>query len=191
MITRLLLSRSCAIVLLVCSTVFDCGTAYATVGGHLSFDGNPFIGCFNWGQLIGLQAAAVVVVSAVFLAVRGLQGRIWPKGPTSFWSFLVYRLKKEFTLTLTFDHLKTEAICAGVLMLWFITFMHSMAGITQLLPLMGGPSVLTVMQRIGIYGLRPAQNAVIVIGTACSFLVAHYPLYLGAMAALNKTMKTR
>lgn len=174
---RIILSRTGTIALLLLGTLWDVGSTYAMVGKRLWLDGNPFIRTLNWQQVWALQIIFGTAAIAAFLFAYGRQRAIWPKQKLPFLAFFKYRLKCGFSLSFTARHFKTEDVYAGMLLIWVLIFAHSIAGLINTVPILGGPSFLEIFTLEQINDVRTIQH----IGTAlllfCSILFAHYPIY--------------
>ena len=176
-IRRIILSRTGTISLLLVGTAWDVGSTYAMVGKRLWLDGNPFIRTLNWEQVLALQIIFGIASVAAFLFAYGRQPAIWPEEKLSFTAFVVYRIKRGFSLNFTAQHFRTEDVYAGMLLIWVLIFAHSLAGLINTVPLLGGPPLLELLHMKQTYELDTLQN----IGTGliilCSIFLAHYPIY--------------
>jgi hypothetical protein len=183
MLKHILLSKYSGIVLLILSTFLDCGTTYATVKNKLYLDGNPIIRGLNWNQIIIIQLLMTIFVIVAFLLASRYQNKIMPKTSMKFIPFLVFFLKKQ--LYINFKNYKDDLIYSGLVMLWILTCAHFIAGILAIMPLLGGPSILSFMSMIGFNGLRQSQFVIIVFVALLSIIIGHYPIYL----SYNRTIK--
>ena len=176
-IRRIILSRTATISLLLVGTAWDVGSTYAMVGERLWLDGNPFIRTLNWEQVLALQFIFGTASVAAFLFAYGRQPVIWPEEKLSFPAFVVFRIKRGFSLNFTAQHFRTEDVYAGMLLIWVLIFAHSLAGLINTVPLMGGPPLLEILHMKHAFDLDTLQN----IGTGllilCSIFLAHYPIY--------------
>ena len=176
--THIFTSRSFAVLLLIVSTVWDAGGTWLTVGRKLYLDGNPVVQSLNWTQLLVLLLVLHTALAVGFWFAWSRQEALWPNQRMSFWRFLSYRLKKGFALNFSRDHLKTEFIWAGMLLLWLPTFAHLLAGLIITSPLVGGPSFLDVFRRLGVDNWRTAQTFTSLFIIVAALILAHWPLYL-------------
>jgi len=174
---RVILSRTGTISLLVLGTAWDVCSTYAMVGEKLWLDGNPFIRTLSWEQVMALQIIFGIAAVAAFLFAHGRQPAIWPEEKRSFLSFVAFRIRRGFSLNFTAQHFKTEDVYAGMLLIWVLIFAHSLAGLINTVPILGGPPLLEMLHMNQSYDVRTLQN----IGTGlliiCSIFFAHYPMY--------------
>ncbi len=186
LLKRVILSRTGTIALLLAGTAWDVGSTYAMVGERLWLDGNPFIRTLNWEQVLALQIIFGIASVAAFLFAYGRQPAIWPEEKRSFLSFVAYRIRRGFSLNFTAHHFKTEDVYAGMLLIWVLIFAHSLAGLINTVPILGGPPLLELLHMNQSYDVRTLQN----IGTGllifCSIFFAHYPMYTSYAMSLEQ-----
>jgi len=176
--TGILTSRLFALFLLVVSSAWDATGTWLTLRDRLHLDGNPFIRGMNWTQLAALLILLQAAFAVVFWFSWTRQEALWPDENKSFWQFLGYRLNKGFALKFNRDHLKTEFIYAGMLLMWFPVFGHLLSGLIITCPLAGGPSFADIFRRLGVENWRTAQNFTTLFIVAASLILAHWPMYL-------------
>jgi len=188
--TYIFTSRAFAILVMVVGTVWDAGGTWLTVQNRLQLDGNPVVRSLNWTQLLVLLISLQVAIAVGFWFAWARQEALWPDQRMSFWRFLSYRLKKGLALNFNRDHLKTEAIWAGMLLLWLTTFAHLLAGLIITCPLVGGPSFVDIFRWLGVHNWRTAQNFTTLFIIVAAFILAHWPMYLQYRASQGHRPET-
>jgi len=157
----------------------------------LRLDGNPLIRNLNWTQLLILLLLFQSIFAVFFWFAWRKQEALWPGQKMPFWRFLSYRLNKGLALKFHGTHLRTELIYAGMLLVWFLTFAHLLAGLITTSPLLGGPSFIDVFRSLGVDNWRTAQNFTVLINIAGALILAHWPLYARYWTYQRNASETR
>jgi hypothetical protein len=176
MLKNILLSKKFAISLLIICTIFDVGTTYATVKDKLFLDGNPLIRGLNWNQAIFLQVCASIIAITLFLISYRKNENIHRSIHMKFIPFLLMCIKKQFSIS--FKTFKNDMVYTGLALLWVLVCAHFIAGLLAAFPLLGGPSILSILSRIGFDNFRNAQIIIVIMLIIISIIIGHYPVYL-------------
>jgi hypothetical protein len=174
---RVLLSRASAVVLLILTTVWDAGATYLTLGHRLDMDGNPFIRGMDWKGVALIQVIVGVLVVAFFLATYGKQRLFWPGENVGFMGFIRRCVKENVSFKLKFSLGARETVYIGQVLLWTLISAHAIAALITTVPLLGGPSFLSVARLLGATAVRYSQSATTLFIVAGAIVCGHVPLY--------------